>query len=55
VQDKCVIVQNLNHLKRAKPEVIELTVLGLVIPSGIPPQDQVTFLKDLLLGFLVKG
>jgi hypothetical protein len=55
VQDECVVVQNFDHLKRAKPEVVKFTMLGLVIPSGIPPQNQVTFLKNLLLGFLIKG
>jgi hypothetical protein len=55
VQDECVVVQNFNHLKRAKPEVVEFIVLGIVIPSSIPPQNQVTFLKNILLGFLIKG
>ena len=50
----CVVVQNFNHLKRDKPEVVQFTMLGLVIPSGIPPQNQVTFLKNLLVGFLIK-
>jgi hypothetical protein len=54
VQDNCVVVQKFNHLKRDKPEVIKFTMIGLVIPSGIPPKDQVTFLKNILLGFLVK-
>jgi hypothetical protein len=30
-------------------------MLGLVIPSSMPPQNQVTFLKNILLGFLIKG
>jgi hypothetical protein len=37
-----------------KPKVIEHTMLRLLIPSDIPPQYQVSFLKDLRLGFLVK-
>jgi hypothetical protein len=55
VHDEHVVVHNFNHLKRAKPEVVKFTMLGIVIPSGIPPQNQVTFLKNLLLGFLIKG
>jgi hypothetical protein len=55
MQDKCVIVHNFNHLKRDKPEVVKFNMLRLVIPSGIPPQDQITFLKNILLGFLIKG
>jgi hypothetical protein len=53
MQDKFIVVENFNHLKRVKLEVVKFTMLGLVFPYGIPPQNQVTFLK-YILAFLVK-
>lgn len=38
-QYKCIIIQNFDHFEWTKPKVIEITMLGFVLPLGIPPQN----------------